>query len=36
MRSGSHTPLSVPHSGDFTGGGVLLALATVLLVVAQI
>ncbi len=36
MRTGSHTPLKFRTVATFTGGGVVLALATVLLVVAQI
>jgi putative membrane protein len=36
MRNGTHTPLSFRTVAMFTGGGVVLALATVLLVVAQV
>ena len=36
MRTGSHTPLPFRTVAAFTGGGVVLALVTVLLVVAQI
>ena len=36
MRDGTHTPLTFRTVAIFTAGGVVLALATVLLVVAQI
>ena len=36
MRTGTHTPLAFRTVAIFTGGGVVLALATILLVVAQV
>ena len=36
MRNGTHTPLAFRTVAMFTAGGVVLSLATVLLVVAQI
>ena len=36
MRTGTHTPLTFRTVAIFTAGGVVLALATILLVVAQV